>query len=63
MITCKDCSSILTKDEIGLYKKLINMAPKEYLCKRCLAKLLSCPESVLDEKIKHYKQTGCFLFE
>ena len=35
---CKICGTELTRDEIGLTKKLINRGAIEFLCISCLAK-------------------------
>lgn len=60
---CEKCGKVLIKEEIALYKKLMNMEPKEYLCKICLADLFGCSTVVMDQKIQHFKNMGCFLFE
>ncbi|MBQ4562101.1 MAG: hypothetical protein IJA55_07255 [Clostridia bacterium] len=64
MAICNKCGIELHKDEKAIYKRLINRAAteEELLCKRCLAKKLSVDESVIDEKIRHFREIGCTLF-
>ena len=61
--TCVTCNHILTPDEIAIHKRLINRGATKHLCKPCLAAHFNCAESVIDEKIAHYKAIGCTLFE
>ena len=64
MAICSKCGRELHKDERAIYKRLINRGAgeDELLCKTCLALHLSVSESVIDEKIKHFREIGCTLF-
>lgn len=64
MAICNRCSKKLHKDEKAVYKRLINRAAAEdeLLCRKCLADKLGVTESVIDEKIKHFREIGCTLF-
>jgi hypothetical protein len=56
------CGRILTEDEIGLHKKLINRGATEHLCITCLAEFFGCSEDLLRSKIEHFRSIGCALF-
>lgn len=61
--TCCMCGkSPLSKDEIGLYKKLIDKNAVNVCCLSCLAESLSVPEEDLLVKIEEFKEAGCPLF-
>lgn len=59
---CKDCGVALTKDEIALYRKIIEKNAKEYLCLDCLSEMLGCSREDLEIKIDEFKEQGCTLF-
>lgn len=61
-ILCIDCESILSKDEIALSKKLIDIDTKEFYCLHCLAQYIGCTEDDLSVKIQEFKEQGCTLF-
>lgn len=52
----------LSKDEIGLTKKLLSKNAKVYYCLDCLAEYLEVDTELLREKIKEFKAQGCDLF-
>ena len=62
MNKCKNCGKELSADEIGLTKKLIGKAEKDFLCLDCLASLFCCEVSLLKKKIEQYRSYGCALF-
>lgn len=62
MSTCIKCNKILTGDEIGVYKKLVNRMAEQFLCKACLAEEFGVKEELIDAKIKQFKKIGCLLF-
>ena len=59
---CMQCGRELTGDEIGLHKRIINRGDTSYWCIGCLAKRFCCEESLLREKIEHFRRMGCTLF-
>lgn len=64
METCYVCGKIpLSKDEIGITKKLINKNAKELFCLTCLAEHLEVTEEELLDKIEEFKNEGCTLFK
>ena len=53
----------LTKDEIGLTKKLIDKKAVSYYCLPCLAEYLEVTEEELRAKLEEFKNEGCTLFK
>ena len=62
MAVCKQCGKELTKDEIGLHKKMINRGATEYCCLDCIAAYFQAPKELLKEKIEQFRKDGCTLF-
>ena len=60
---CKQCGRILTKDEIGLHKKLYNRAAESFMCIRCSSEYLEVTQEMLIAKIEEFKKMGCTLFD
>ena len=60
--TCMICKRPLVHDEIALTRKLINRGASEFMCMTCLAAKFNVSESLLEEKIEHFKKQGCTLF-
>ena len=53
----------LSKNEVGINKKLLGMKSKNFYCIECLANFLELePKDILD-KIEDFKNDGCKLFE
>lgn len=52
----------LSKDEIGLTKKLLDKNTKCFYCLDCLAEYLEVDTGSLLEKIEEFKMQGCTLF-
>ena len=53
----------LSKDEIGLTKKLIDKKSTVFSCLPCLAEYLEVTEEELIAKIEEFKEEGCVLFK
>ena len=62
MSSCLKCGRELTFDEIAVYKKMVNRASVEYMCKGCLAKRFDVSVDFIDKKIEQFKSQGCLLF-
>ncbi len=62
MSICKQCGKELLSDEIAIYKRMVNRGATEFLCVSCLASYFHVEETLVYEKIKHFKQQGCTLF-
>jgi hypothetical protein len=52
----------LSKDEIGITKKLLGKKSKYFYCLNCLAEYLEVDIDFLHDKIEEFKQEGCTLF-
>ena len=53
----------LTRNEIGLNKKLIGQDVKKFHCIDCMAEYLEISTEELLERIQEFKDSGCTLFE
>lgn len=63
MINCYACNKEdLSKDEIGITKKLLGKSEKKMYCLSCLANQLEVTEEELLDKIEEFKEEGCTLF-
>ncbi|MDY3928309.1 MAG: hypothetical protein SOZ34_02985 [Clostridia bacterium] len=62
MCNCMKCNRELTKDEIGLFKKLVNRGAQKYMCLSCMSEYFDVSETALSKKIEQYKEIGCTLF-
>ena len=63
MANCRNCQKELSRDEVGIYKRLVDRSASDgdCLCKECLARGLGVTAEVIDEKIAHFKEIGCTL--
>ncbi len=59
---CVDCGKTLSKDEIALSRKLIDVDTEEFYCLTCMAENFGCTEEELQIKIQEFKEQGCTLF-
>lgn len=53
----------LTKNEIGLVKKMIDKKSTRFYCLSCLAEYFEVTEEELIAKIEEFKEEGCTLFK
>ena len=61
---CYACGKTpLTKDEIGLTKKLIDKKTTKFYCLSCLAEYFEVEVDELLAKIEEFKNEGCTLFK
>ena len=60
---CMKCGRVLTYDETGIHKKMINRGATEFFCLTCLAKETGSTEERLRERIEHFRKQGCLLFQ
>lgn len=64
MVKCYVCNKEnITKDEIGLTRKLISKNANDFFCLSCLAEQLEVTEEELKDKIEEFKDEGCTLFK
>ena len=63
-LVCKICGRVLTKDEVGLNKKILDSDAKNgfWRCLSWIAENLECDVDELKEKIEEFKAEGCKLF-
>lgn len=62
--TCQYCDKALSKDEVGLSRKLFEAESKrgKLTCLPCMAEILEVSEEDLRDKIEEFKAAGCKLF-
>lgn len=60
--TCCECSRPLTKEEVALTKKLMDVDTAAFYCLNCLADYIGCTVVDLEIKISEFKEQGCTLF-
>lgn len=64
MCNCISCAQQnLSKDTVGINKKLLGKNIKNFYCMDCLAEFLGCTVDDLIEKIEEFKDEGCTLFK
>ena len=62
-IPCDSCDkSVLSKNELGICKKLLGEDTERFYCMKCLAQYLECDVDELLAKIEEFKREGCKLF-
>lgn len=65
-MTTIECSSCrrkpLSKDEVGICKKMLGKSTKTFFCLDCLASYLDTSVDDLVDKIEEFKEEGCKLF-
>lgn len=62
-VSCSNCGKpVLTRDEVGVNKKLLGENVVRFLCLSCLAEYLDISEEDLLAKIEEFKAAGCKLF-
>jgi hypothetical protein len=60
---CYLCEGTLSKNEIGLNKKMHGRNVVRFYCIKCLADYLEVSVDDLLDKIDDFKSQGCVLFE
>lgn len=60
---CINCGRVLTRDDIGMTKKLMNRGAKQFYCIGCLAAYFEVSEAEVRRKLDEFRQMGCTLFE
>lgn len=59
---CTRCGRLLTIEDIGATKKLINRGAESFLCVECLADYLKVAPERIRQKIEDFRRAGCTLF-
>jgi len=61
---CVSCGiENLSKDTIGINKKLLGTEFENFFCIVCLAEYLDVTDEELEEKIEEFREQGCTLFK
>ncbi len=65
MSVCKQCGAPLDRDAIAIHRRMLDReAPEaDCLCKACLAAFFGITEQAIEDKIRHFKEMGCTLFD
>jgi hypothetical protein len=53
----------LSKDEVGINKKMLGRGIKQFYCLDCLAEYLEVDTEFLLAKVEEFREQGCVLFE
>lgn len=62
-VPCSNCGKpSLTRDEVGINKKLLGERVSKFFCRPCLAENLGVTVEDLLAKIEEFKAAGCKLF-
>lgn len=62
-INCAFCDKEnLSRNDIGLNKKLIHRQIERMMCLTCMAAYFEMTEEDLNERIERFKRQGCALF-
>ena len=63
IIGCSFCDKeCLSKDEVGLNKKIIHRQIERMMCYACMAAYFETTEEELKHKVEEFKRGGCALF-
>ena len=61
---CVSCEKYpLTRNQVGINKKLLDTKSKDFYCLDCLAFYLEVEVQDILDKIKEFKEEGCKLFD
>lgn len=64
IFSCVACrKNPLTKNEVGITKKLLGAKSRNFYCIDCLADFLEVEPQDIRDKIEEFKNDGCKLFE
>ena len=64
IFSCAACGkSPLTKNEVGINKKLLGAKSESFYCLECLANFLDVEAQDILDKIEEFKNDGCKLFD
>ncbi len=64
IFSCVACGkNPLTKNEVGITKKLLGAKSRNFYCIDCLAAFLEVEPQDIRDKIEEFKNDGCKLFE
>lgn len=61
--SCYHCHKPVSRDDIGMTRKLINRGTTRYYCISCLAEAFDLTVDDVCKKMNYYKSIGCTLFQ
>ena len=61
-VCCSCGKESLSRDEVGICKKLLGTKARNFFCIDCLASYLDTTVDELLERIEEFKEEGCKLF-
>ena len=62
MTRCKECQRPISRDEVGLTRKLINRGLTEFYCFECLGKIYRLDMKTMKDMVESFRAAGCTLF-
>ena len=60
-MTYCQCSKLLTNDDIGFHRKMVNRGAHECMCIECLCEHFGLSVEKAHEMIDRFRQSGCTL--
>lgn len=61
-LRCVTCDTVLSADEIGATKKMVNRGASRFYCKKCLAAKYGVTVEDINAAIERWRKMGCALF-
>ena len=59
---CDVCKKILSRDEVGLSKKLLEESIYTFLCMECLSEHMDISIDEVEYLVERFKEEGCIFF-
>ena len=59
---CAQCGRIISRDEAGMTRKLINRGTETLYCYNCLGQMFRISREKLEEMADSFRASGCTLF-
>jgi uncharacterized protein YlaI len=59
---CIKCGAVLTHDDIGFHKKMVNRGAEKFMCIDCLCEHFGLTREKAEEMIAHFRSMGCSMF-
>jgi hypothetical protein len=53
---------VLTHDDIGFHKKMVNRGAEKFMCIDCLCEHFGLTREKAEEMIAHFRSMGCSMF-
>lgn len=59
---CEKCGRVLTQDDIGFYKKMVNRGASSFWCIECVSTYFGLTTEKAHDMIERFRKQGCTLF-